>query len=269
MPRAKVVTDSTREHFAHEGYVVIPQVVDPLLIGRALRAINSELDPAIDHSVRQSDGGLSPSLAESCEIRHLITESGALEAISALRGGAPLAAPDHAQVALRFPSRPDVAAGDVFAHIDGVHTPHNGLPNDGTLHGFTALASVLLSDLPAGGHGNFTVWPGGHRAMAARLRQRGVVIDDPEGFLVEVDELARSLTSPVPVTGRAGDLLVAHFLLPHAVGPNVSPHIRYAVFFRLTAPERSSLGDAVFTAELAEWPAPLAVAGRAGASAAS
>jgi hypothetical protein len=47
---------------------------------------------------------------------------------------------------------------------------------------------------------------------------------------------------------RAGDALLAHYLLVHGVSPNLGPQIRYAVFFRLFHDEHdpaaiSALGD--------------------------
>ena len=40
----------------------------------------------------------------------------------------------------------------------------------GTIYHFTALAAVFLSDVDEPFAGNFTVWPGSHRALAALLR---------------------------------------------------------------------------------------------------
>jgi hypothetical protein len=35
------------------------------------------------------------------------------------------------------------------------------------------------------------------------------------------------------VTGEAGDLLLAHYLLGHNIGANTSPAVRRAVYFRI------------------------------------
>ncbi len=57
------------------------------------------------------------------------------------------------------------------------------------------------------------------------------------------------------MTGLAGDLIVAHYLLMHGVGSHGGPGIRYAMFFRLSSEDREELGDAVFTNPWAEWDA--------------
>ena len=37
-------------------------------------------------------------------------------------------------------------------------------------------------------------------------------------------------------TGKAGDLFVANYMTAHFIAPNTSPHIRYAVYFRVQGP---------------------------------
>ena len=46
--------------------------------------------------------------------------------------------------------------------------------------------------------------------------------------------LGGRLPKPVPVTGRAGDIVLAHYQMAHAVSPNLSGDIRYMCFFRLS-----------------------------------
>jgi len=41
------------------------------------------------------------------------------------------------------------------------------------------------------------------------------------------------MPAPLQVTGRAGDVALVHYQLAHSVGPNISPNVRYAIFFRL------------------------------------
>ena len=54
-----------------------------------------------------------------------------------------------------------------------------------------------------------------------------------------------TLPDPVPVTGRAGDAVLCHYQLAHTAGPNTSPHIRYAVYFRLEqCTTAASIGNA-------------------------
>jgi ectoine hydroxylase-related dioxygenase (phytanoyl-CoA dioxygenase family) len=37
----------------------------------------------------------------------------------------------------------------------------------------------------------------------------------------------------IQVKAKPGDAIIAHYLLGHGITPNVSPHVRYACFFRL------------------------------------
>lgn len=43
--------------------------------------------------------------------------------------------------------------------------------------------------------------------------------------------------SGAPRAWRSGDVVLAHQKLPHSVGLNRSPHIRYQVYFRLSSRE--------------------------------
>jgi len=73
----------------------------------------------------------------------------------------------HLAAALdRFqPRRPSVRAD---AHIDGLHTPTNGVP-EGELHNFTVLLGVALTDAPTPNMGNFGYIPCSHAALARAL----------------------------------------------------------------------------------------------------
>jgi hypothetical protein len=106
---------------------------------------------------------------------------------------------------------------------------------------------VLLSDLPTTNAGNFMIWPGTHRLFAAYLRTHGV-----DTLLSRMP--AVPLPPPVQITGRAGDLIIAHHLLGHTVAPNHSPHIRYACFFRLWAKNRDQAFPPAMLDEFLEWP---------------
>ena len=46
--------------------------------------------------------------------------------------------------------------------------------------------------------------------------------------------LGLRLPKPAPVTGKAGDIVLAHYQLAHTVSPNLSGDIRYMCFFRLS-----------------------------------
>ncbi len=150
------------------------------------------------------------------------------------------------------PGQPPGALGP---HIDGIPTSLNGVPADGRIHGFTVLAGILLSDMDEPGHGNLTVWAGSHLAMARWFAEHGTRIPDPDAFIEAAARVAYGTAEPVAVTGRAGDLVLAHHLLVHSSGGHAGPGIRYAAYFRLSTAARDDLGDAVVTDPWAEWDA--------------
>jgi hypothetical protein len=147
------------------------------------------------------------------------------------------------------------APRDPFPHIDGMPGPLNGVtPN--TVYHFTALAAVFLSDAELPFAGNFTVWPGTHRALARRFAERGTG-ELLAGF-PPID-----MPAPRQLTVRAGDALLAHYLLAHGAAPNVGPHVRYAVFFRLFHRDHDRESTLPMTDPWREWEG-LTQAARAG-----
>jgi hypothetical protein len=112
---------------------------------------------------------------------------------------------------------------------------------------------VLLSDVPDKMSGELCVYPGSHEKMALHFAPPGVIEDVrvrgnkalPTG--AGTDTLFGGAAA-VHCTGRAGDVFVANYLTAHFVAPNMSPHIRYAVYFRVHAPSleqrRATGGDA-------------------------
>ena len=115
---------------------------------------------------------------------------------------------------------------------------------EGTIGNFTMLLGVLLSDVPAPLMGNLTVWPGTHQlyedvfpgARPAVLLQGMPPVEMP---------------APDPVTGRAGDVVLVHYQVAHGVGPNVSPHTRYMIFFRLSHADHDAAALGVHDGHLA------------------
>ncbi len=242
--------------FARDGYVVIPNVVDADRVEGALRIANHWLDTGFDSTQRDSyhSKSFAPEHTGDPEMLGLLTDTPAFGLAEHLVGQS-LAPPTNSQITMRFPAEPGRPPEPFGAHLDGLPTPLNGVPFDGRVHGFTALAAVLLSDCPAGEHGNFTVWPGTHLEMARWFRADGTRVPDVDAFVTAVRDLADATSEPVSVVGRAGDLVLAHYLLLHGTGIHTGPHVRYVVFFRLKTPHYLDLGDAPLTDPWLEWPA--------------
>lgn len=74
--------------------------------------------------------------------------------------------------------------------------------------------------------GNLAVWPGTHRIYERYFREHG-----PESLLDGMPPV--ELPQPTQLMGHAGDVVLCHYQLAHGVAQNVSPHVRYAIYFRL------------------------------------
>ena len=249
------LTAEDKRALEETGYLLVPGLISPERVRAALSAINASL----------GERGLPPEGLPRLRAHTFCPELVADPTILGLYGATPLAAlaeqalgsgqvraPGDAQIALRFPT-PGAARSDGRPHIDGLPRPHNGVPA-GTIYHFTALAAVFLSDADAPFAGNFTVWPGSHRALAAHFAAAGAAaaLAQPDAAFPPL-----SLAVPLPparqLTVRAGDALLAHYLLVHGAAPNLSPHIRYAVFFRLFHQSHDATSTEGLTDLWREW----------------
>ena len=131
-------------------------------------------------------------------------------------------------------------------HIDGMYSANNKIAK-GSIFSFTALVGIFLSDVPNEYWGNFTGWPGTHRTIAEYLRENGTGVLKKGLPPVKLPE-------PHQVLAKAGDMILSHYLTAHTVVVNVSPYIRYAVFFRIRHVDHSKNGEKVFTDLWHEWP---------------
>jgi hypothetical protein len=242
------LTKQQQQSLIRDGYVQVPGAVSRTLIDVALQAINHDLSQGMDPTKmwQYHSQSFCPELRGSPVIRNLYDASSASSLVDGIVGAGALRAIEDGQIALRFPA---LVKGKANApHIDGIADPkgHNGVPV-GTILNFTALACVLLSDLPTTDAGNFMVWPGTHRLFAEYLKRHG-----HDTLLTRMPSV--TLPHPVQITGRAGDLIIANHLLGHTVAPNHSPHIRYACFFRLWAKNRDRSYPPALTNAFLEWP---------------
>ncbi len=210
------------QEFAQDGYVVASQVVPDSLIAAARREIDGRIrqePPAPEHHGPYFYFLATP-LPEP--LTALLLGSPALAAAESLIAPGKFETPNHAQISLNIPPWKHRPGGP---HVDGLTPPEpSGRP--GT---FTLLAGIFLTDQTTEDSGNLWVWPGSHRSSAAYLRALG-----PDQLLSCVPYPPVDLSEPRPVTGRAGDLLLGHYLLGHNMGGNTSATMREVVYFRLS-----------------------------------
>jgi hypothetical protein len=83
--------------------------------------------------------------------------------------------------------------------------------------------------------GNVGVYPGGHvRVQGAFHAAAGVqrFLNEHKG-LPELRQLTGPLADPTQLIMQPGDVLLSHYSLPMVAVPNVSPHVRVMVSFRV------------------------------------
>lgn len=122
-------------------------------------------------------------------------------------------------------------------HMDGEGLLYRGgFISD--LPGFDLLVGIFLDDLIQEDHGNLKVIDGGHATLANYFAtnpfggRRNVTHDE---FSVKVKQV--KMPALKSLVTRAGDVIIAHGMLPHGVAPNLGKN-RYIVYFRVRANSR-------------------------------
>jgi hypothetical protein len=215
-----MLTTSQLDEFAERGFLLLPQVVPPDLIASATRVIDAITERRPPGADVRGPHFYFPEAARVPALLEPLTESPAFAMAESLTGPGTLEVPWQVQVALNippFPHRPGMH------HIDGVPGEPDGHP--GT---FTLLAGVMMSDQLGEDEGNLWVWPGTHLTHAEYFREHG-----PDAFFTAAGYPPISLPQPEQVRARAGDVLLAHYLLGHNIGGNTSEAVRRALYFRI------------------------------------
>lgn len=222
-----MLTDEQVNEFAERGFVLVPQVVQGDVLARAARRIGEIV--AADPPGAEKRGSHFYFLETKAEpsLMAPLDRTGAFSLAEELAGAGTLEMPWQVQVALNIPPyshRPGIP------HIDAGNAEPTGEPVRGT---FTLLAGILMTDQLVENSGNLWVWPGTHLSHAAYFRDHG-----PQLFCAYPPI---HLPEPEQVKGRAGDLLLAHYLLGHNIGGNSeSEQTRRALYFRVSAKDHAS-----------------------------
>ena len=220
------LTKLQKQQFFEQGFLQIPGVVPRVMVDETLHAINHSLGEGLpsEDIIKTRSQTYCRELTQTPVISDLANATPAFAlAESAIEIGK-VRRPTGGQIALRFPSFQDPPKQPV-PHVDGMYSPHNGV-QEGTISNFTMLAAVLLSDLTAPFCGNFTVWPGTHILFEKYWREHGA-----QALLDGMPKV--EMPAPLQIEGKAGDLVLVHWATAHSAAVNISPHVRYAVFFRL------------------------------------
>jgi hypothetical protein len=158
--------------------------------------------------------------------------------------------PDFAQLATTIPVWPHRPGGP---HVDGIKPP---LP-DGQPGTFSLLAGVWLTNHEELNRGNLWVWPGSHLRAGAWLAEHGAEALPRLGPELSYPPVEQGV--PLQVTGPAGSVLLAHYLLGHNIGGHDGPvgaPIRQVVYYRLQARGHHARWREAVTDPLAEFREP-------------
>jgi ectoine hydroxylase-related dioxygenase (phytanoyl-CoA dioxygenase family) len=217
----RMLSGAQIDEFAERGYLVVPQVVTGDILNSAIQRIDEVI--AAEPPAEDKHGAHFYFLDTKDEPALIapLTRSAAFGLSEELAGRGTLETPGQVQISLNIPPyshRPGAP------HIDAANAEPTGGPVRGT---FTMLVGILMTDQLTENSGNLWVWPGTHLTHADYFRRYG-----PQMFCAypPID-----LPEPLQITGRAGDLLLAHYLLGHNIGGNYeSERTRRALYFRLS-----------------------------------
>jgi hypothetical protein len=238
--------------FANDGYLVVSGVVPDHLLSAA--------DAEIDHLIQQEPpptDKVGPHFY-FCSPSRLPAADAALRQSEALALAEQLVAPhgldhalDHIQVALNIPPHRHRPGGP---HLDG-HRPEQERPGS-----FTMLAAIFLGDESFPDSGNLWVWPGSHLVHQQMFAERGTrSLLAVSGHTLSLDG-PPALADPHPILANRGDLLLAHFLLGHNIGGNITNRTRRILYFRLSCPGHQQHWEETFLNAFTEYPPIQAVA---------
>lgn len=229
------ITRTDIEAFRTHGFVVIPAVLDDRQLARGRRTAAAMLTAEPPRPGHAGPYFLWPRFRPGQECGHdhgllrFYRDCGVAEMAAALlRPDLPPDEPHFAQLASTIPPWPHRPGGP---HVDGISPPEP----DGRPGTFSLLAGAWLTDHSEPNLGNLWVWPGTHRRFGAYLAEHGA---DALGRLHPDPYPPIDLGDPVQLTGPAGSVVFAHYLLAHNIGGHDGPTgapPRQVVYYRLHA----------------------------------
>mmetsp|Transcript_8147 Transcript_8147/g.26231 ORF Transcript_8147/g.26231 Transcript_8147/m.26231 type:complete len:402 (+) Transcript_8147:1-1206(+) len=240
-PPAVLLSDEQKAAFVRDGFLVVRGIVGRDLIDAALRAINHQLGQG-SAAWEQDDDGKEKLAGEvgsrhSAAIHNLLHASPARGLAEQLIAGE-LSPQVGGQIALRFPL-PEGRLGRPPKHEDQWHI--DGMKKHAHMSPFQLLLGIALSSQADDDCGNLCVWPTHHTIVAEAVQRAHVASLSSTGHDSSTgDEWcghrpALPAENATQVRLEPGDVVLAHQKLPHRVGLNRSPKIRYQVYFRLSS----------------------------------
>jgi hypothetical protein len=245
-----ILSKRQKRQFADEGYLVVQGVVPQVMIKAARQTVNHSIGHVGiggEDLVNHRGGFHCAELLDASVITDMFNKTPVMRVAEELMGQGNVQAVGRAKVYPRFPLLPGDEKKRLGGHIDGLGNGTNGQPRGSYSRNFTAFAVIYLADVSRPWSGNFTVWPGSHRAYEAHFKQYG------HGLLKEGRPQIDLPADPVMVTAEAGDLVIAHHALMHGACANNSPDVRLAAISRLKHVAVEALGADAYLHIWREW----------------
>jgi len=246
-----MLTSKQKREFVDRGYLKIEGAIPMIQIEAARRAMNhsiGEVGLGGEDLAKNRSGYFCAELCTDPVITDLFNGTTVTAALESLMGEGNVEPVNWAKPYPRFPLPLGEDPTPPGGHMDGTGNGLNGTAKGDYNRGFTAFAVVYLMDLIEPWRGNFTVWPGSHRACETHFKEVGHEVLSDGTPKIELPQ------PPVQVRGKAGDLILAHHAMIHTGGPNASPDVRLAVIARPKHVKVKALGKDAYIDIWAEWP---------------
>ncbi len=246
-----MLTNAQKRQFVEEGYLKIPNAVPKIMIDNALRAVNHSIGTVGlggEDLENNRSAFFCAELLEAPVILDLFHKTPVFGLAEELIGKGNVLPLTRAKPYPRFPELRDGEDIVLRGHLDGIGSGFNGMPKGYYNRGFTAFAVIYLDDVLEPYGGNFTVWPKSHRTLANYFQENGHEVLANGMPKIDFPE------EPIMVTANAGDLILAHSLIFHTGGVNISPKVRQAVIARFKHKESDTIGKDGYADLWREWP---------------
>ena len=246
-----MLTESQKLHLVEQGYVKVSGAIPMEMIERARRAVNHSIGTA-GMGGENPDGNRSAffcaELLDAPVITDLYNKTGVVAVAESLMGEGNVQPVERAKPYPRFPLPVGEEPDEFRGHLDGIGNGSNGTAKGEYKRGFTAFAVIYLADVLEPYSGNFTVYPKSHTFLRDYFLREGHEVLKNGMPRPELPE------PPVMITGKAGDLILAHHQVVHGACANASPNVRLAVISRLKHKDAESVGYDAYTDIWREWP---------------
>jgi len=229
------VVDFTREEratFIRDGFLIVRNAIPSSLVDAALGHINAALlEPGSVTKDNDDTLSICSAAKQSEAVQALLYATPLWTLAQRLMGRGRVAHCPASQMALRAPSLGAAPLSDDALppkrwHIDGMakgkHSP------------FSVLLGIALSEQTQPNCGNLVAFRGSHHVLQPLIR--GEVEAGSSIFSEESDRVENkpALGGGQQILLRPGDAVFLHQKVAHRVGVNLSPHIRYQTYFRLS-----------------------------------